>query len=284
LLLALAPACGVTLLLFGGGVLLGLAQALGYVPALGMDRLSTRHFARVLGDPDFLASLGLTLGLACLSTVLAAVLGLASALLLTALPARHVVPRLVFQIPLAVPHLVIALAVMFLLAPTGWLARLALAAGVIDTPAAFPLLVNDRWGVGILLAYLWKEVPFIALMVVAALQGAAPEWLEVGRTLKAGAWQRFRRIVLPTVMPALTAASLIVFAYTFGAFEIPYLLGRTYPMLLPVWAYRHWSDVDLLARPEAIATGMLIAALVGVLAILAQAVIRLAARRREVEA
>jgi putative spermidine/putrescine transport system permease protein len=269
----------VVLLLFGGGLLLGMVQALGYLPGAGLGALSWGHFALVLADPDFLQSFWLTLYIAGVSTIIAAGLSVVAALVLVALVERHRVIHFIFQIPLTVPHLVIAVAAMFMLAPTGLFARAAVALGWIASPSDFPLLVNDTWGVGIILAYVWKEIPFITLMILATLRHSGNELLDVGRTLKAGAWQRFRFITLPIIFPALGASSLIVFAFTFGAFEVPFLLGRTYPMTLPVWAYKNYSDIDLLARPEGIATGIVIALVVMAAVILAQIMTK-AARRR----
>ena len=277
--LLLAPALGVVLLLFGGGLVLGLVQALGHIPGAGLGRLSPEHFTRVLTDPDFFQSFWLTLYIAGVSTAVAAGLSVPAALVLHELGQRSRGIHFLFQIPLTVPHLVIAVAVLFLLAPAGLLARAAVALGVIQGPADFPLLVNDSAAIGIIAAYVWKEIPFITLMVLAALHHSGRDLLDVGRTLKAGAWQRFRYITLPIIFPALGSASLIVFAYTFGAFEVPFLLGRTYPTTLPVWAYRHYSDIDLLARPEGIATGLVIALVVAATVVLAQALTR-AARRR----
>ena len=277
--LMLLPAIAVVIVLFGGGLLLGVLQALGYLPGAGLNRLSGAHFARVLSDPDFFLSFGMTLYVSLVSTFLAAGFSVIAALVLDGLAARYRPVHFVFQLPLTVPHLVIAVAVMFMLAPAGLLARAAVAIGLIQTPAEFPLLVNDRWSIGIILTYVWKEIPFITLMLLAVLRNAGRDLIDVGRTLKAGAWQRFRHITLPTIFPALGAASLIVFAYTFGAFEVPYLLGRTYPMTLPVRAYKHYSDIDLMARPEGIATGLLIAVVVALAVVTAQALTR-AARRR----
>ena len=96
----------------------------------------------------------------------------------------------------------------------------------------------------------------------SVLRNAGVDLIDVGKTLNANRWQRFRYIILPMISPSLAASSLIVFAYTFGAFEVPYLLGQTYPMLLSVWAYKRYADIDLMARPEGIATGMLIALIV----------------------
>jgi putative spermidine/putrescine transport system permease protein len=203
------------------------------------------------------------------------------AFFLISLPAKSRLVHFIFQIPLTVPHLVIAVAMVFMLMPTGFFSRVAVTLGWIDSSSKFPLLVNDRWAIGIILTYVWKEIPFITLMILAVLRRSGVELLEVGRTLKAARWQRFRFITLPTIFPSLGAACLIVFAFTFGAFEVPFLLGQTYPMMLPVWAYKNYSDVDLLARPEGIATGMIIAAVI-VVAIVCSQVLTQAARRRGV--
>jgi putative spermidine/putrescine transport system permease protein len=152
--------------------------------------------------------------------------------------------------------------------------------GLIETSSDFPLLVNDRFGLGIILAYVWKEIPFITLMIFSVLRNAGGmELLDVGKTLNATRWQRFRYILWPMIFPSLTAASLIVFAYTFGAFEVPFLLGQTYPMTLPVLAYKHYADVDLMARPEGIATGIIIACIVALSIVISQVSVRLAKQR-----
>mgnify|MGYP002063890942 CR=1 FL=1 len=274
-----APALLVVVVLFGGGLVLGLIQSLTNFPAAAPDRLTFEHFVNVLSDPDFLHSLMLTLYISTTSTAIAAVLSILLALVLLSLSVKYRFVHFIFKIPLTVPHLVIAVAVVFMLSPTGFFSRLALKFGLIDSSASFPLLINDHRGVGIILAYVWKEIPFITLMILSVLRNRGVELLEVGRTLKAGPWQRFRYITLPTISPSLGAACLIVFAYTFGAFEIPFLLGQTYPMMLPVWAYKNYSDVDLLARPEGIATGIIIAGVIIVAIVFSQALIQ-AARRR----
>jgi len=275
------PALAVVTALFGGGLVLGLAQSLGFVPAVGMDSLTVTHFTNVLGDPDFIDSLLLTLYISGTSTAVAAVISTAMALILVFVAQKNRLVHFVFQIPLTVPHLVIAVAVVFMLAPTGLVSRMAIKLGIIDSSASFPLLINDRCGIGILLTYVWKEIPFITLMILAVLRRSGMQLLDVGRTLKANSWQRFRYITLPTIFPSLGAACLIVFAYTFGAFEVPFLLGQTYPMMLPVWAYKNYSDVDLLARPEGIAAGLVIAGVVIAAIAISQALTQ-AARRRGV--
>ena len=132
-------------------------------------------------------------------------------------------------------------------------------------PNDFPVLVFDRWQISTILVYVWKEVPFIGLVVLAVLKGIGDEYEEVARTLGANSWQRFRHVLLPLIAPGVIVAGVIVFAFVFGSFEIPLLLGQRYPNVLPVTAYRAYIDPDLNQRPEAMAMGILITLIVVVL-------------------
>ena len=70
---------------------------------------------------------------------------------------------------------------------------------------------------------------------------------------------------MPMIFPGVLSASIIVFAFTFGAYEIPALLGANYPAALPVLAYQKYTNVDLAARPEAMAMAVIIAILCAIL-------------------
>ena len=52
-------------------------------------------------------------------------------------------------------------------------------------------------------------------------------------------------------MPAVSTAFIIIFAYAFGAYELPFLLGATLPRALPVQAYMQFLSPDLRHRPYA---------------------------------
>ncbi len=262
LLLLLGPAVTLIALLFGGGLLLGLLQALGHVPSQSFELLTLKHFIAVLTDPDFCKSLLLTFYIAFTSTTIAAIFSLGLALLLHHYGAEDRLLHFFLQIPLTVPHLAVGISLLMLLAPAGLFSRLFIFLGIIESSSSFPLLVNDPFALTILLVYIWKEIPFITFMLITVLKNSGPELAEAGATLGADKWQRFKHITLPTLAPSLGGGCLVVFAFTFGAFEIPYLLGQTYPLTLPVWAYKNYSDIDLFARPEGIAIGLIIAGIV----------------------
>lgn len=260
--LLLTPALAVIGLLFVGGVVVGLGQSVDYMPLLGLRTPTLDHYLAILRTGDFYLSLGLTFYLATVSTLLATVLAVAVALLLRR---RFMGSRLVtwiFQLPLPVPHLVAAAGFVLLLTQSGLFARVGYQLGLIDQPNQFPVLVFDRWQIATILVYLWKEIPFIGLVVLAVLKGIGAEYEEVAQTLGANRWQRFRYVLLPLIMPGVTVTAVIVFAFVFGSFEIPLLLGQRYPNVLPVTAYRAYIDPDLARRPEAMAMGMIIAGIV----------------------
>lgn len=264
--LLLAPAVGVIGVLFAGGLGVASVQSLGYMPAIGMTEWSLDAYRQVLGDEDFLDSLLLTLYVSGVSTGISTVLAVLAALALRRSGGR--VSAVVFQLPITIPHLVAAVGIALVVAQTGLGARLAAGLGLIGEPRDFPALLYDEYSIGIILTYVWKEVPFIALVVLASLRGVASELEEVASTLGAGAWQRFWYVVFPVISPSVVAASLLVFAFTFGAFEVPYLLGKSYPTMLPVMAYNEYREIDLSARPAAMAINVLIALITGTVAAL----------------
>jgi len=268
LFLMLTPALAVIVLLFGGGLLLALLQSVGYVPAIGRTDFSLEAYRRVFRDPAFGSSLLLTLWIAGVSTAVSTILALIVALILRrAFPGKRLA-TFIFQSNLPIPHLVGAIGILFLFSQSGFLARLGHLAGLIQVPADFPALVFDPYALGIILEYVWKSSVFIGIILLAALQSIGEEYEDVAQTLGANRWQRFRHVTLPLLRPAILAASILVFAFTFGAFEVPLLLGARYPSALPVLAYRLYTDVDLNARPEAMAMSVIITAIITILILL----------------
>ncbi|TKB08633.1 ABC transporter permease [Desulforhopalus sp. IMCC35007] len=262
IILLLTPALLVVVTLFGGGLVIGFFQALGYQPGIEEQSLSLQHFITTLTDPDFTTSLGLTLYIALTSTLISAIASILLAVAINHWAANNKIIHFILQIPLAAPHLVIGISMILLIAPSGFIARLCSFLFAVDVQNTFPILVNDKWSVGILLVYIWKEIPFITFMLLTVLKNMGNELLEAGASLGATKLQRFFSITFPIIRLSLGASCCIVFAFTFGAFEIPYLLGQTYPQTLPVWAYMNFSDIDLKARPEGVALGIIIAVIV----------------------
>ena len=264
--LQLAPVLVVVSVLFGAALALAVAQSLGYAPWFGVNTFPDgSHFAALWGSRAFWASLGLTLAYATASTAGALVLGTALAVVLTkAFPGKAVFGTL-YKLPLMVPYIVgVALAVL-MMGQGGVASRVCAALGVIDDPAQFPRVLHTHHGWGIVAVYVWKQTPFVALVIHAVLLGMGRETQEAAAILGARTWTIFRAVTLPQILPGLVSAGLICFAFSLGAFEAPFILGGGYPDTLPVMAWRLFNDSDyaLQVRGMAVVVSIaLVAALV----------------------
>ncbi len=263
--LLLAPALGIITVLFLGGLAIGLMRSFNYMPVIGLTEPNFNAYVSLFSSREFYLSFALTFHIAFTSTVISAVIAVAAALLLRRSFAGRGVINFLFQLNLTVPHLVGAIGILYLFSQSGSFARLAHEFGMISRPSEFPALVFDPYAIGIILQYVWKEIPFIGVIVLAQMQALGQDYESVARSLGASKWQSFRHVLLPLIFPGVLSASVIVFAFTFGAYEIPALLGQNYPAALPVLAYRQYTDVDLAARPEAMAMAIVIAILAGVM-------------------
>jgi putative spermidine/putrescine transport system permease protein len=261
-LLLLSPALLVLTVLFVGGLVVGLLQSFGYFPAAGLTEFSLNAYRELFTDRGFLRSLGFTLGVSLSSTAGSVVIAVAGAVALRHRLRGKRALLFVYQLPLTVPYLVAAVGIMTLVSQSGLVARFAFHLGLIAEPADFPALLYDDLGIGIILVYLWKQIPFIGLVALAVLQSVGEDYEEQARTLGASGLQAVRHVLLPLIIPGIVPASIIIFAFTFGAFEVPLLLGKRFPSMLSVLAYRLYIDVDVAARPQAMAGTVFIAVFV----------------------
>ena len=261
----LLPAMAVIGVLFFGGLVIAVMRSFNYMPVIGLTEPNFDAYIHIFSDREFYWSLLLSLHIAVTSTLISAVIAIAAALMLRRSFIGRGVINFLFQLNLTVPHLVGAIGILYLFSQSGSFARLGAAMGLIGQPADFPALVFDPYAIGIIAQYVWKEVPFIGVIVLANMQSIVEDYEGVARSLGASPAQVFRHVLLPLIFPGLLSASVLVFAFTFGAYEIPAVLGAHYPAALPVLAYRSYTDVDLAARPEAMAMAVVIAVISAVL-------------------
>jgi putative spermidine/putrescine transport system permease protein len=206
----------------------------------------------------FYDALLFSLGVSFVTTVLAATIAVILALCLRRYTKKGGLLHFMLQFNLPVPHVVGAIAVWMLFGQSGFMARLAYWVGLIDQPSQFPILVTDQHGIGIVLEYVWKEVPFIAVSVLSILKSWVVPYEKQLQLLGANAWQRWRLVTFPFMLPPLLSSSIIVFSYSFGSFEVPYVLGSLSRPSLPILAYQAYLNPDLAYRSEAMAINMVI--------------------------
>lgn len=227
------------------GLLATALPAFGHFPALGAVGVSLQPWAALLGQPGLGRAAMLTVWTGCAATAAssftAALLAFACTRPRAARLARSALPP-----ALATPHAALAIGFAFLVAPSGWLARLV---SPWLTGWRYPpdiATVGDPWGLA-LIAGLWlKEAPFLLLVLLAALGQAEPEaGLRAAAGLGHGPARAWALGVLPRAWAQVRLPVLAVLAFSCSAVDVALVLGPSEPPTLAVLALRRLTDPDL---------------------------------------
>ena len=256
--LSLLPALTLALFLLPvlAGVIGTLLPALGFLPGLGERTFSLRPLRVLLAAPELPGALIATLVSGLLATLLAflSAVGLAASLQGTRLFAwlgRLTVPLL------AMPHAALAIGFAFLIAPSGWLVRLAAAllggGGPLDLP-----IPGDRLGLT-LAAGLWlKETPFLLLAVFAGMnQLPVARFLDIARSLGYAPATAWLKVILPILYGQLRLPIYAVLAFSLSVVDMALILGPTTPPTLATLLLGWFDDPSLAKLLPAAAGGML---------------------------
>jgi putative thiamine transport system permease protein len=245
--LRLAP--GVTLALFLAPLLTGLAgtvlPAFGYCPPLGHHDISLQPWRDLFGTPGVMHSVALTILVGFGATMIS----LACAIGLVALMVRKPVwVRLEAAISplLATPHVAIAIGFAFLIAPSGWIARLISPELTGWTRPPDLLLLRDPYGLSFLAGLALKEIPYLVLMIVASSrQVPVTALISTGRSLGYSFAASWVLLVLPLLYRQIRLPVYAVLAFALSVVEVGLILAPSQPPPLPVLATRWFLDQSL---------------------------------------
>ncbi len=181
------------------------------------------HYFNFIKDPIFWATIKRTLYFTFVSVALELVLGLGIAQLINSHPPGWKFLRTSLIIPWAVPTIVNGFMWRWIYnADYGALNGLLLQLGVIKHYVPW-LIAPQRAMNLVILADIWHTVPFVALILQAALATIPEELEEAAAVDGATSWQRFVRIRLPLLRPAILVALVIRSVEAFRVFDIIYV-------------------------------------------------------------
>ena len=207
------------------------AYPIGYAVWLSLNEYSVRvaglsrwaglrNYENVLSDPAFWDALKNTFIFTGASVALETGLGLAMALAMHAAFRGKGLLRTVVLVPWAVLTVVTAIMWRSIFeAPIGFVNS------VLGTET--PWLGSEPQAmIVMIIADVWKTAPFMALLLLAGLQTIPSEIYEAAKVDGATTLQRFRRITLPLLMPALLVALIFRTLDALRIFDLPYVLTR----------------------------------------------------------
>ncbi|HVF63036.1 MAG TPA: ABC transporter permease subunit [Casimicrobiaceae bacterium] len=230
-LLLVAPALALVAIFFA------LPLSLSVVGAF-LDKEGNATFANIykayeLYSRDFL----FTIAIVALSSALIAVVAIAIAgyLTLGENPRAVALLRWLYRWPLFIPFIVAGQLMRGFLAKNGTLNHLLIAGGLIEPIAAQSLL---DWR-GIVIAFVWKQAPFVTLLLAGAMASVDRQHIEAARNLGASRLRVLFEIVLPQVKGTLLVGIVLSFVTMLSVLSVPLMINPNAPTMITVdIAYR----------------------------------------------
>jgi ABC-type spermidine/putrescine transport system permease subunit I len=193
------------------------------------------HFAK---SWDFYSTdLMFTVGIVLLSTVLIGVVAvvIAGYLTLGENPRAVAALRWLYRWPLFIPFIVTGQVMRTFLAKNGMLNHVLIGTGLIEPLAAQSVL---DWR-GIVVAFVWKQAPFVTLLLAGAMASLETQHIEAARNLGAPRWRVLWGIILPQVRGTLLVGLVLSFVTMLSVLSVPLMINPNSPTMMTVdVAYR----------------------------------------------
>jgi putative thiamine transport system permease protein len=225
-----------------------LLPAFHYFPPLGEYHFSLTSWEQLFQNNEFYTSLKLTL----ITGIIAPIIALWIALSLLAWGYQRAffekIEKLLAPI-LAIPHAAIAIGLLFLLSPSGWLMRLfsPWLTGF-DRPPNW-ITVQDPYGVSLIFALVMKEMPYLLFIMLASLHAIdARKSLEVCQTLGYKRLTIWRKVLIPQLYPIIRMPIFIVIAFSLTVVDLAIVIGPNTPSTLAVTLFHWFNDPALSTR------------------------------------
>lgn len=214
--LLLAPAVILVLALFIYPFLYGLR--LSFDPVEGNAFANYRNFFE---DARERATIGNTFRLALPATLINLALAMPLAYRMRRVARGRRLMTGLFVIPMTLGTVLIAQGMLSFFGPRGWFNKTLAFLHLSDEPMR---LVHNRTGV--VISLIIAEFPVVFLILLGFISGIDPNLERAAQMLGAGPWQRFRRIMLPLMIPGIVTAFALSFVATFAVFPSAVMLGQ----------------------------------------------------------
>jgi putative spermidine/putrescine transport system permease protein len=130
-----------------------------------------------------------------------------------------------------------------------------------------------EWDKGLMLVYLYFQIPLMLIVFLPAVEGLRPQWREATETLGGTSWTYWRRVAAPILLPSFVGATLLLFTNAFSAYATAAALVSQGSPLIPLQiAATFRSEVILgqenLGKAMALAMVVVVAVVMGLYALL----------------
>jgi putative spermidine/putrescine transport system permease protein len=246
--LLLVPGAGYIVFFITSSILVTVFQSVGLFGITGVSRFSLSYW-KILATKGVLDSLFFSLKMGVGSSLGTLVLAFPLALFLRkSTPGKTNLGSMI-KIPLFVPALVAAFLIANLISYHGLVNEALVLFGVLREPAR---MLNDPAGIGVVVIQVWKNLPFVLLIISASVAGIREDIIDAAKNLGAGRIALLRHVFIPLAMPGILVSMILMFIMAFGDYPITKIEGPVYPPSLAVRMYttaalyQEWNQAAVL--------------------------------------
>lgn len=212
--------------------------------SLPEEGISFKHYVNLFTSTEWLGSIGQSLYIGALATVISVAAGTLCAIGCWRLSSRTgEAVRAMMLVPIVVPTIVYALGIY----------RFWVDLRLLDTYT------------GVILVHAVTGIPYVVVTVSTALAGFDPRLEQAARNLGASQLQALRRIVLPSIMPGVVSGAIFAFIHSWDELVIVLFIASRAVFTLP---RRIWDGINEHLDPTMAAVATIMIALTGVLLVL----------------
>jgi len=224
--LLLLPGIGFIVIFIGSSIYITVAQSFGLLSITGKSQFTFKFWEEVFHDKESLDSIIFSLKIGLLSSIATLLCAFPMALFLRKSgPGKGLLSTIV-KIPQFIPALVAAFLIINLISYHGIVNETLMALHIISKPLR---MLNDKFGWGVVLIQVWKNIPFVLLILQGSLASIRDDTVDAAKNLGAGAFSILLRIYIPLAMPGILISMILMFIKAFGDFAITSVAGPAYP-------------------------------------------------------
>jgi len=248
-ILMLIPGVGFILLFIGSSIFLTLVQSFGLFSITGKSVFTLENWKAILQARESMDSLFFSLKMGLLSSIGTVVVAFPIALFFRKGGAGKGILGSIIKVPLFIPALVAAFLILNLISYHGLVNTTLMRLNLVNEPLR---MLNDKFGWGVVFIQTWKNLPFVLLIIMAALASIRDDTIDAAKNLGAGYWSIFFRMYVPLAMPGILVSMILMFIKAFGDFPIVSVAGPIYPssmagrMHIMATIYQEWDQAAVL--------------------------------------
>lgn len=202
-------------------------QSFGFLNFTGESKFSLEYWKALFGQ-NFFDNMFYSLKIAVLASLICLAIVYPLCMAVKNMPGEKLCLAFL-KLPQFIPAMIVTMVITNMISYNGIVNGVLVSLGILDQPI---MMRNDAWGIGNLITQVWKNTPFMLMLLYSAVQGVRKDVLDAGRNLGASRFRLFWEVTFPLTLPSALVAAIMTFIKIFNDYTIAKIMGPIYPSTL----------------------------------------------------